>query len=120
MGLDYRYTCLDIDGSIQDYKDCIKQFLENIIMQCSPLIGEAEKKDLIEDYLDDFYKEFESSFEGIRETNEDMRKEADSQIGTYEEEILGLKCTVDEMNYTIRGLEQKISELEAYESNFNR
>lgn len=91
MGLDFGYTCPTIDAGINDMKEIIESHIDDHISELSPLISAVTRLELTKDWGEKLYDELESTVEGIRETNEDIRKEADRQIDNLESEIDDLK-----------------------------
>ena len=101
MGLDFSYTCPKIDKEIGKVKDTIIDCISDYITQLCPLMPESEILKLSKDWGEDIYNNIESAFETIRETNEDMRKQADYQIYKLEGEVSDLKSEIKELERTI-------------------
>ena len=106
MALDYGHTCPDIDRSIRVFKSDIERSLSNMLDDCCPLLEGKQKEDFIEDYVEQMYSDFEGNFEAVRKINEDMRKEADRQIGYAEQKLADAE---EEIKY----MDARISELES-------
>ena len=81
MGLDYEYTCSDINRSIEQFKEDIKWDLSDMIEKLKE--GQETEKELISTFVDEIYYHFEENFENVRGTNESMRREANYQIENY-------------------------------------
>jgi methyl-accepting chemotaxis protein len=120
MALDYKHTCPDIDRSIKEFKSSIESSLDYMLDECCPLLVGEVKQGLITEYADQIYNGLENSFEEVREANQNMRKEADSQLEYAEgstsclaEEIDDLNTQVEELNTQIEELNGQVSELES-------
>ena len=102
MGLDYGWTCGDIDKNIDDAKQNIEDVLSDFMYDLNPLFMDTQEGiDLLKSYQERLYGEIEPCFEGVRETNQDMRKEADAQIEKLQDEI-------DQKDLEIEDLEEKV------------
>lgn len=107
MGFDYRYTCPTIDSNIKS----IRQDLQNALGDLFNEYGIIPADDTTE-IADSFYMSFiQYAIENIRETNEDIRKEAEKQIDKLETEIIMLKDEINELKSDIARLEDENSEL---------
>ena len=95
MGLDYGYTCGDIDDMINYCKSILSDGLSDIISDVCPLLEGEPKESIIITYVDYIYDELESAFEGTRKTNSDLRDVADRQIDSLESMIEDLKDDVE-------------------------
>ena len=87
---DYPNTCPKIDSAIGDAKRIIENFLVDLIAEVCPYIPERELKKLADDNAAQLYRGLEDAFEEVRTTNEDMRDEADRQIGQLKDELESL------------------------------
>ena len=84
---DYKYTCSEIDKQITMLKDSLSDNLMDLISELNPMFADTEKEqDYREAWVDTIYSIAEECFEGVRKTNEDMRKEAEYQIEHVAEE----------------------------------
>lgn len=113
MTLHYRYTCPDIDRSIESFKNDISNYLESMLDECCPLLDGKVKEDFVKEYADQMYRDFEPNFEDVRKINEDMRKEADRQIDRAEERISDAESEIVDLNNRIDELEDQVSELQS-------
>lgn len=104
MGLDFPYTCPKIDKSISMAKDTIKAFLKDYIIELSPFVSEIKANELSSDWGGQIYNEISECFETVRETNEDLRNQAEYQIETLESEICDLKSQIDDLKNEINEL----------------
>jgi len=87
MGLDYKYTCPDIDNSINKFKDDISNYLSDMIDDCSPMLKGKQKDIFIKSYTRYIYKSLETNFEFVRLLNKDLREEANIQINNMKSEL---------------------------------
>lgn len=106
MGLDYKYTCPDIDRNIKTFKNDISNHLESMLDECCPLLNGKVKEDFIKEYINYIYDDFEQNFEDVRKINEDMRKEADKQIEYAKERVSDIESEITELNNKINELER--------------
>jgi len=101
MSFSYPYTCPDIDDNIKSIKGALLDLLEEYAD------GDEYPEHRLKKAVDYFYRhELEDIFEGVRQTNVDMRKEAESQMGC-------LQSTIDELELTIAELRSEITQLES-------
>ena len=77
---DYANTCPKIDRAIAGAKSEIESFLIDFIEELSPFVPKKERDRIASDYAANLYSNLEDAFEEVRSTNEDMRREAESQI----------------------------------------
>ena len=112
MGLDYGYTCPDIDRGIDRFKSDIENYLSDMLDECCPMLEGEQKEAFVKGYVDLMYDDFERNFEDVRKVNEDMRKEADKQIESAESELDDMKGELEDKETEISHLEDRISELE--------
>ena len=110
MSFDYSHTCPSIDREIDSAKSNMETFVENIIEELCPYMDfKAEiTKDFIKNQSASLYQDLEGCFEEVRKTNEDMRSEAEYQIGVKIEEVEELKDYLAEANIKISELEDQI------------
>jgi|APGre2960657404_1045060.scaffolds.fasta_scaffold01666_12 gas vesicle protein len=87
MSLDFAYTCPIIDRNIREAKQTIEDYLASLIEDICPYLDGEKLKELAKDNTEPLYKDLECIFEKVRETNEDMRKQAERQIKDLESEI---------------------------------
>ena len=79
--LEFGQTCPDIDKSINDFKQDIKN------------------------HKGDIYELFESYFEKVRQTNSDLRDAAEGQLKDLTDELAEAKETISQLEYKIHDLE---------------
>lgn len=85
MGLDFGNTCPDIDAGIDATKDLFRQEFQDFAnWMMSNDIDDELVESKVEEFAEDVYDQFEDIFEGVRSTNEEMRKAADFQIDDLE------------------------------------
>jgi gas vesicle protein len=91
---DFAHTCPKIDKAIDSCKDTIEDYLSGYIENLSPLIPSNEIERISKEWSEELYNAISDCFESVRETNEDMRDEANRQISNLEYEIASLKADV--------------------------
>ena len=112
MGLDYGYTCPDIDREIKSVKADFYSSIQDILETYNGQeLSEQEIKDISEGLSDDLYRDVETSFEECRSTNDDMRKQAEYQIDELEKRIENLEWQLDDMTNEISSKDQEIESL---------
>lgn len=120
MGLDFNYTCGDIDNNISDFKSEIEDTLDQVLDAACPLLEGQPRIDFIKEWVDHTYKNCEPIFEDLRKTNEDMRQQAELQLSELEtekdeaEEIVGERDDrINDLEYDLGVLEDRCRDLEA-------
>lgn len=108
MGLDFRYTCPEINRNITYAKDTIYSFLKDFAETIKNLDEDDDENFIINDASDDLYKDIENLFEDIRSLNEDIRSAADEQIDSLEIEKDDLETRVNELDEEIYELKYKL------------
>jgi chromosome segregation ATPase len=108
MGLDFSHTCPKIDKAISEAKDTIIDYLKDYITDLCPYISDEKANELSKDWGTDLYDKISGGFEATRETNEDMRKEADRQIDYAEAEIKDLNARIEELKGQVSELESEL------------
>ena len=98
MAFNFPYTCPDIDDNLEQFKEYISDNLVDLVDELCPLFDGASKDDLIKQYTSTIYSDLETKFEEVRQTNSELRDEAESQIDALIEEISELKNKIDELN----------------------
>jgi len=111
MGLDYGYTCPDINRSIDDLKSEIQAILKDMANEICPLLTTEILTTISKGYMPSIYDIIESYIEDIRQTNSDLRSSAEKQIDDLEDEIDNLKYEVKSLKDEIETLEDKISDM---------
>ena len=94
MRFSYPFTCPKID----DFKSNLECFIHDLIAELSPKYLETlDAKLFIQEKQLAFYAENESIFENVRQSNEDIRKSAESQIDGIQNELDSYKnsCTCE-------------------------
>lgn len=94
---DFPHTCPKIDKAIAEAKLTIKYYLKDYINDLCPYISEEKATELSNHWGETIYNDISDCFENVRKTNEDMRKEADSQIDRLLDEISGLNEQIKEL-----------------------
>ena len=98
MRFSYPFTCPKIDANINDFKSNLECFIHDLILKLSPRYLEtSDAKLFIQEKQLVFYAENESIFENVRQSNEDIRKSAESQIDDIQIELNSYKnsCTCE-------------------------
>lgn len=98
MAFNFPYTCPDIDDNIGQFKEYIKDNLNELVAELCPLFDGTSKDNLIKHYISNIYSDLEIKFEEVRQTNSELRDEAEAQIDVLIEEISELKNKIDELN----------------------
>ena len=93
---DYKYTCPEIDVSIEAIKDEIRN---NLVHMLGSITQYATIDDLVNAYTSNIYSSFDAHIEIIRETNSDIRDEANVQIRMKLDEIIELESELSQ-NYS--------------------
>ena len=93
---DFAHTCPKIDKAIDSCKDTLESYLSGYIEDLCPYIPQAEVERISKDWSKEMYNAISDCFESVRQTNEEMRDEANRQIADFEDEISNLK---DEVKY---------------------
>lgn len=91
MGLDFSYTCPKIDKEIDRVKSTIEDHLEDYIKQLCPLMSLDTVCELRSQWTKEMYNNLEYAIETVRETNQDMRNQAEKQINQLNDEVSELK-----------------------------
>lgn len=76
------FTCPIIDNSIEHIKERIRNNLKWVVKEISPTFYDTEEgKEFVDEKTQELYKDLSFDIEAVRETNENMRDKAESQIG---------------------------------------
>jgi uncharacterized protein Yka (UPF0111/DUF47 family) len=94
---DFSHTCPKIDKAITAAKDTIKSYLKDYINDLCPYIPDGKAIELSNDWGETIYNDISDCFETVRETNEDMRDEANRQISALEDEVDSLKDEIKQL-----------------------
>jgi predicted nuclease with TOPRIM domain len=112
MGLDFRYTCPEIDENKASFEEDIEVHLSNMLDECNPLLEGEQKKSFVKHYMNSIYTCLESAFEQVRQTNIDMRGKAEEQLEDAEYKIEQLNDEVSHLNEEVSSLKDEVSLLE--------
>jgi flagellar capping protein FliD len=96
-GFDYGNTCPAIDAAIDKAKDEIKSYIDNLLDDACPLFGGWNKDEYVKGETETLYKALEDVFEDTRNTNVDMRRQAEKQIAALESEVEDLQARVAQL-----------------------
>lgn len=110
MGFDYDNTCPIIDENIKDFKFTLEDGLIDMLDECCPLLVNKQKTDFIQDFITSIFNNVETCFEGTRNSNIDMREEAEIQINELEGVINDQENEIYEKNDKITELEDKLKD----------
>jgi chromosome segregation ATPase len=99
---DFAHTCPKIDKAIDSCKDRIESYLTDYINELSPMIPDAEVERIAKEWSKQMYDDISDCFESVRQTNEEMRDEANRQIANLEDELENAK---DEVKHLERQLD---------------
>lgn len=113
MGFNFSNTCPKIDTNIMDFKMEIEDVVDEIIEEIVPILEGDQRKEIINRYKDSIYSLLEDAFENVRETNSDMRGEAEHQIEELEDEIQYKHQHIQELEEEIYRLNQEVNSLQA-------
>lgn len=116
MGLDYGYTCGEIDSYIADAKGVMRNHFYDVLEEACPLLHNIAKTEKSKEYAEALFEDMSDIFESVRKCNEDMRKEADSQIDDLEELVSNLEANVadiDSLKGEVDELEGQLAERES-------
>ena len=91
---DFAHTCPKIDKAIDSCKNTLESYLSGYIEDLCPYIPSAEVERISKDWSEQMYDAISDCFESVRQTNEEMRDEANRQIADLEDEISNLKDEV--------------------------
>ena len=112
MGLDFNHTCPSIDRSINYLKSDISNELDSMIDECCPLWTGDDRDNFIKGYVESLYSALESYFEDVRSTNEDMRKQADTQIDDLENQVHELQSELSDLEDKVNYLAKEVDDLQ--------
>lgn len=113
MGLDFNYTCGNIDSNIKDFKSVIEDCIDDILHDACPLFSGAEKTKFIQSQVEKIYNDCENIFEELRKCNSDMRDQAELQISELEDNLDNITYERDELQKKVDTLENDLSESES-------
>lgn len=97
MSFDYPYTCPTIDRHIKDAKDNIQSILDSLISDICPMIPTEVREQIAQDHANKMYGDLEDIFEGVRDTNHQMRRAAEHQVSELESEVSDLLMQVTDL-----------------------
>jgi predicted RNase H-like nuclease (RuvC/YqgF family) len=100
----YPHTCPKIDKAIASAKHVIQSHLRDYIKDLCPYIPDEKAIELSDDWGVIIYDNISDCFEIVRETNEDMRREANSRIDRLVDEISDLNEQIEELERQIEVL----------------
>jgi len=98
---DFAHTCPKIDKAIAAAKHTIQSYLKDYINDLCPYIPDEKAIELSNDWGETIYNDISDCFESVRETNEDMRREADSQIDRLADEISDLNEQIKDLEHQL-------------------
>jgi polyhydroxyalkanoate synthesis regulator phasin len=91
VDFDFGNTCPIIDKAIKGAQKEIESFVDELLMEASPLLPDKDRKELASKYALHLYRDIEDYFEMTRKSNEEMRDAADKQISDLKDEIADLE-----------------------------
>lgn len=94
-GLDFPHTCPKIDRAIRIAKDTINSYFVDVLTDASPLLGEDRINELAGDLTDKMYSDLEDIFEGVRDLNSEIRRQAERQISDLEDELRDARSMIE-------------------------
>lgn len=98
---DFPHTCPKINKAIDSCRDTLESYLYGYIEDLCPYIPSAEVERISKNWSKEMYDAISDCFESVRQTNEEMRDEANRQIAYLEDEISDLK-------YEVKSLESQL------------
>jgi gas vesicle protein len=99
---DFAHTCPKIDKAIDSCKDRLESYLTDYINEMCPMIPDTKVSKIAKEWSTQMYDDISDCFESVRQTNEEMRDEANRQIESLEDELENEK---DEVKHLRRQLE---------------
>ena len=88
---DFAHTCPKIDKAINSCKDRLESYLTDYINEMCPMIPDQKVAEIAKDWSEQIYDDISDCFESVRQTNEEMRDEANRQIANLEDELENAK-----------------------------
>lgn len=121
MSFNYQFTCPTIDEEIGIVRDKIYSTIKNLLEEVNGQeLSEKRIEEITSNYELNLYCDFEDSFEKVRETNGDMRTEADRQIEECNEQLCELRDLIEDLrgelkekDLDIHRLNKRIEELQS-------
>lgn len=89
---DYANTCPTIDKAIDNARDDIENFIDDLLYDACPLLPTEVRLKLTKENTEALYYKISPAFESCRKANEDMRHEAESQISDLCDTITNLEA----------------------------
>lgn len=99
---DFAHTCPKIDKAIDSCKYILESYLTDYITEMCPMIPKEKISEIAKDWSKQMYDDISDCFENVRQTNEEMRAEANRQIASLEDELENAK---DEIKHLERQLD---------------
>ena len=91
MSFEFPHTCPDIDAAIDDARSIISDSLDDIVGELSPKFQEAndgiDKDNFVSEWTESIMETVKEGFEKARQSNIDMRKEAERQVEELEDKV---------------------------------
>lgn len=97
VGLDFNNTCPVIDDQIAQFQQVVKHRLADLIETVSPYTSAEKREELATDHMQWIFSDCEPLFETLRQTNSDMRKQAERQLSDLGDRVAELEVQVDEL-----------------------
>jgi hypothetical protein len=94
--LDFPHTCRKIDKEIDSAKGVIENYLADLVIDICPYITAGISEEIAKTWADKIYSDISGCFEIVRDTNSDMREQANKQINDLLDEITDLKEQLNE------------------------
>ena len=121
MSFNYRFTCPTIDEEIKIARDKIYATIKYLLEKGNGQeLSEERIKDITSEYELHLYCDVEDSFEKVRETNSDMRNEAElqieecnNQVSELQDLVEDLRVELKEKDLDIHRLNNRIEELQS-------
>lgn len=111
MSFEHPWTCPIIDKNINYAKSTIQEFLNDLLEDSVPILGELDRKHICDKQSAILYRDLENIFEDVRRSNEEMRQSAEKQIDSLESDISDLEYELEECESKIVDLNEEIDSL---------
>ncbi len=98
---DFGHTCPKIDKAIDSCKDTLENYLIDYINELSPMIPDAEVERIAKEWGKQMYDDISDCFESVRQTNEEMRDEANRQMADLEDELENVKDEIKHLEHQL-------------------
>ena len=103
MSFNYQFTCPTIDKEIGIVRDKIYSTIKDLLEKVNGQeLSEERIKDITSEYELHLYCDVEDSFEKVRETNSDIRHQAELQIEERNEQLCELRDLIEDLRVELK------------------